>query len=142
MDQVVCLSSRIATEALKKYCGGFMHVFDIEGDKFWAKLLRVDEERGIFVEAYHQQSKASIVRTKIAQGINFSVNGIMMFDRGGPFEMFGIIAEDEEGNLQQAYIPFDRYGVNIEGAKELVNIFYLPESKSIPANITQLFKDY
>jgi hypothetical protein len=121
---------------LNKYCGGLMQVWDANGHKYWALLESVDKYTGIFVKGYRcQEGRHSVVWPEVS----FAVAGVMSVVRGGPLKIFGIIAEDEDGNLQQAYTPCDSHGHEISGATPLINVFYLPGSLSVPQEIRELF---
>jgi hypothetical protein len=137
-DNVTCPQSIDAASTLEKYCGGFMHVSGPKGERYWAKLNSVDEWKGLFVDTYHQEGTPTLVKSKVQEGLPFSVEGIMVFDRGGPFEMFGTFTKHNNGTLTQVFTPFDKDGRPIAGAQEYINIFYMPGSDQVPEPIIQL----
>jgi hypothetical protein len=138
MDNVICPQSKDAFSTLEKYCGGFMYVTGPDGKRYWAKLNSVNEYKGVFVDTYHQEGTPSLVRSKVKEGIPFSVEGVMVFDRGGPFEMFGTFTEHNNGTLTQVFTPFDRDGKSVAGAQESINVYYMPGSDQVPVDIIRL----
>jgi hypothetical protein len=138
-EGIVVPASQEASVVLARYCGGFARCEDENHKIFWIRLLKVDREKGIIVDAVMLEGSNTWQHFSPKEEKIFNPEGIMMFDRGGPFEMFGDITVLNNGELIQRYSPFGRDGKPKDEADIYVNYFHLPGSKYIPYEVRESY---
>lgn len=125
-EGIVVPASQEASVVLAPYCGGFARCEDENHKIYWIKLRRVDSQKGLIIDSVILEGSNVWHHFLSGEEKIFNPEGIMMFERGGPFEMFGDIAILPDGELIQRYSPFGRDGKPKDESEFYVNHFYLP----------------
>lgn len=117
------------------YYGGFMYLEDKKHQALWAKLLRIDKEKGMLVEAFRFDSEKVWYRDTTNKGIPFEVEGIKKNSKEGSFEMYGDLSCRSGQVLVHTYIP-ERYSSEI-----FMHFFYVPFSDIVPKDILASYNE-
>lgn len=132
LEGITVPASQEAPIVLAPYCGGFARCEDEDHKIFWIKIRAIDREKGIIVDSVMPEGSHIWYYFSPDEEKVFNPEGVMMFDRGGPFEMFGDVTVRSDGALIQRYSPFGRDGKPKDESDVYVNHFYLPGSIDLP----------
>lgn len=127
---------------LHDYCGGFALITGKHCTRHWIHLVSIDDRIGVKIGGTLQEGEVVWDRGESLLTIPYHIEGIMVYDRGGLFEMFGNVIADKNDTLIMRYTPFDRFGRPLSGVPMYEHRFYLPGSNRVPEEVSRLYKEF
>lgn len=126
---------------LQDYCGGFALITDRNCTRHWIHLESVDDRTGVKIGGTLREGEIMWDKGESLLAIPYHIEGIMVFERGGQFEMFGNVIADKHETLIMRYTPFDRFGRPLAGVPAYVHHFYIPGSSMVPKDVIHSFQE-
>lgn len=128
-----------AAQILLPYCGGFVSIEDHNHKRIWAVLETINPEKGVFMSSFCYEYEMLWHHARNGERISFAIQGVMIYEKGGEFELFGKILRDNDLGLLHVYTPLDSHGRNSIGEEPSVNYFYYPDSKMVPEEVMKSY---